>query len=119
MIVRQSYSCPPLMRGHLLKDSGRFQDDMLVILLQLNYTNNELAVTFLELSLAQSNFSIEGAEAPSSRAAVQLSFLPTTAREDILQLSQSACGLRPDFQLSLVEMLKVLFAGFYKCIKIF
>jgi hypothetical protein len=112
MVVRLSYDCPLFKRGQLLKDSGRFQDGMLVSLFQLNCTTKELAVTFLEVSLAQSTFSMEDAEAPTSRATVKLSFLPTTAPEDILQLSQSACGLRPDVQISLVEMPKVLFAGF-------
>ncbi|KAK5225217.1 hypothetical protein LTR47_009642 [Exophiala xenobiotica] len=117
MLVRTSYHCPSFMRGHKLYHSSRFQEGMLVALLQLNHMTNELSVFFLGVSLSQSTFSMDSSNGGGQRAAVQLAFLPTTTRQEILQLSRHALGLCAESQLALVEFPKVLFAGFYNCLK--
>ncbi|KIW23329.1 uncharacterized protein PV07_11537 [Cladophialophora immunda] len=117
MVVRVSYDCPPFMRAQKLYDSGRFQKGMLVALLQLNHATMKLSVYFLEVHLAQSTFSMECFDGRGTRAAVQLSFLPTTTHDDVLQLCRHALGLCEGNELYLVEFPKVLFAGFYNCLK--
>ncbi|KAJ9610528.1 hypothetical protein H2200_005305 [Cladophialophora chaetospira] len=117
MVVRVSYDCPPFMRGQKLYESGRFKEGMLVALLELDHTTMELAVYCMEVNLAQSTFSMDSFEGGGTRAAVQLSFLPTSSREDVLQLCRHALSLKMDSELCLVEFPKLLFAGFYNCLK--
>ncbi len=117
MVVRVSYDCPPFMRGHRLHESGRFKEGMLVTLLELDHTTMEFAVYYMEVNLAQSTFSMNGYDGGGSRAAVQLSFLPTSSHDDVLQLCRQAMGLKMDSELYLVEFPKVLYAGFYNCLK--
>ena len=117
MVVRVSYDCPPFMRGRKLHDSGRFKEGMLVALLQLNHTTMEMSVTYLEVSLAQSTFSMDSFDGQGIRAAVQLSFLSTTSHEEVLQLCRYTLGLPKDCELYLIEFPKVLFAGIYHCLQ--
>ncbi|KAK6364227.1 hypothetical protein LTS17_012398 [Exophiala oligosperma] len=117
ILVRASYHCPSFMRGRRMYGSGRFQEGMLVALLQLDRITNELSVFFLEVSLSQSTYSMDMSGGGGERAAVQMSFLPTSTREDVLQLSRHVLGLCSDTDTALVEFPKVLFAGFYNCLK--
>ncbi|ETI26015.1 hypothetical protein G647_02792 [Cladophialophora carrionii CBS 160.54] len=117
MVVRVSYDCPPFMRGRKLYDAGHFQRGMLVALLQLNNTTMEFSVYYMEVSLAQTTFSMDAFDGRGTQAAVQLSFLPPSSHDDILQLCRHALRLKTDNELYLVEFPKVLFAGFYNCLK--
>ncbi|EXJ74314.1 uncharacterized protein A1O5_02610 [Cladophialophora psammophila CBS 110553] len=117
MVVRISYDCPPFMRGQKLYDSGRFQKGMLVALLQLDHATMKLSVYFLEVHLAQNTFSMDCFDGRGTRAAVQLSFLPTTTHDEVLQFCRNALGLCSGSEMYLVEFPKVLFAGFYNCLK--
>ncbi|OAL33033.1 hypothetical protein AYO22_00118 [Fonsecaea multimorphosa] len=117
MLVRVSYDCPSFMRAQKLYDSGRFQKGMLVALLQLDHATMKLSVYFMEVHLAQSTFSMDCFDGHGTRAAVQLSFLPTTSHDDVLQLCRHALGLCTGSELYLVEFPKLLFAGFYNCLK--
>lgn len=117
MLARASYHCPSFLRGRRMYGSGRFQEGMLVALLQLDHITNEFSVYFLEVSLSQSTYSMDKSGGGGERAAVQMSFLPTSTREDVLQLSRHVLGLCSEAQLALVEFPKVLFAGFYNCLK--
>ncbi|KIW10480.1 hypothetical protein PV08_11444 [Exophiala spinifera] len=117
LLVRASYHCPSFMKGQRMYGSGRFAEGMLVALLQLDLITNELSVSFLEVKFSQSTFSMDKAGGDGERAAVQMSFLPTSTREDVLQLSRHVLGLSTETQLALVEFPKVLFAGFYNCLK--
>lgn len=117
MVVRASYDCPSFMRGRKMYDCGRFQEGMLVALLQLDHATSELSTYFLEVNLSQSTFSMDSLDGGGRRAAVQLAFLPTSTRDDVLQLSRLGLGLCQQTELALVEFPKVLFAGFYHCLK--
>lgn len=117
MLVRVSYDCPRFMRGHKMYDSGRLNESVLVALLQLDHHTRELSVYFLEVHLTQSTFSMQGLGHDDTRAAVQLAFLPTSKHDDVLQLCHHAMGTCPQRELFLVEFPKVLFAGFYHCLK--
>ncbi|KAK5021511.1 hypothetical protein LTS07_010918 [Exophiala sideris] len=117
MVVRASYTCPSFMRGRLMYDCGRFQEGMLVALLQLDHSTRELSIYFLEVSLSQSTFSMDNFDGGGHRAAVQLAFLPTSTRDDVHQLCRLGLGLRQHTELVLVEFPKVLFVGFYHCLK--
>ncbi|OAP63427.1 hypothetical protein AYL99_02654 [Fonsecaea erecta] len=117
MLVRVSYDCPPFMRAQRLYDSGRFQKGMLVALLQLNHATMTLSVYFMEVHLAQSTFSMNSFDGGGTRAAVQLSFLPTTTHGEVLQLCRHTLGLCTGSELYLIEFPKVLFAGFYNCLR--
>ncbi|OAG40425.1 hypothetical protein AYO21_05325 [Fonsecaea monophora] len=117
MTVRVSYDCPLFMRAQKLYHSGRFQKGMLVALLQLDHATMKLAVYFLEVHQAQSTFSMECFDGRGTRAAVQLSFLPTTTPDDVLQLCRHALGLCGGSELYLIEFPKVLFAGLYNCLR--
>ena len=117
MVARVSYNCPGFMRGQKLYDSGRFPEGMLVALLELDRSSMEFSAYYMEVNLAQSTFSMDGFGGNGTRAAVQLSFLPTSSHDDVLQMCRYALELRPDSELYLVEFPKVLFAGFYNCLK--
>ncbi|EXJ56956.1 hypothetical protein A1O7_07300 [Cladophialophora yegresii CBS 114405] len=117
MVVRVSYDCPPFMRGRNLYESGRFQNGMLVALLQLNNTTMEFSVYYMEVTLAQTTFSMDAFNGRGTQAAVQLNFLPTSSHDDVLQLCRHALGLKMDNELYLVEFPKILFAGVYNCLK--
>ena len=117
MVGRVSFECPAFMRGQKLYDSGRFKEGMLLVLLELDHRTKEFSVYYLEVSLAQSTFSMESFGGKGRRAAVQVSFLPTSNHDDILQICRYALDLRPECELYLVEFPKLLFAGFYNCLK--
>lgn len=116
MLARLSYHCPKFMRGSKMYDSGRFQEGMLVAVLELDHLTNELSVYFMEVNLAQSTMSMDSLNGAGLRAAVQLSFLPKCERDDVHQLSRHALRLRPESELVLVEFSKVLYAGFHNCL---
>ncbi|KAI1630197.1 hypothetical protein EDD37DRAFT_557542 [Exophiala viscosa] len=117
IVVRASYTCPAFMRGRFMYDCGRLQEGMLMALLQLDHSTRELSVYFLEVSLSQSTFSMDSFNGGGRRAAVQLAFLPTSSRDDVHQLCRLGLGLCQHTELVLVEFPKVLFAGFYNCLK--
>lgn len=116
MLVRLSYHCPKFMRGAKMYDSGRFQEGMLVAILELDHSTNELSVYFMEVNLAQSTMSMNALNGAGLRAAVQLSFLAKCNRDDVHQLARHALRLRPESELVLVEFPKVLYAGFHNCL---
>ncbi|KEF60781.1 uncharacterized protein A1O9_02343 [Exophiala aquamarina CBS 119918] len=116
MLVRLSYHCPNFMRGAKMYNSGRFQEGMLVAILELDYPTRELSVYFMEVNLAQSTMSMNALNGAGLRAAVQLSFLPKCPRDDVHQLSRHALRLRPQSELVLVEFPKLLYAGFHNCL---
>jgi len=116
MLVRLSYHCPNFMRGAKMYASGRFQEGMLVAILELDHSTDELSVYFMEVNLAQSTMSMDALNGAGLRAAVQLSFPPKCNRDDVHQLARHALRLRPESELVLVEFPKVLYAGFYNCL---
>ncbi|EXJ83035.1 hypothetical protein A1O3_06852 [Capronia epimyces CBS 606.96] len=117
MLVRVSYDCPPFMRGRKMYNSHRFQEGMLVALIKLDHITNQFSVVFLEVNLSQTTFSMDSFKGGGRRAAVQLAFLPSSRYDDVLQLCRHALGLCQQCELFLVEFPKVLFAGFYNCLK--
>lgn len=117
MVVRVSYDCPEFMRGHKMSGCGRFKEGMLVALLQLDPKAMDFSVYYMTVSMAQSTFSMDSFGGRGARAAVQLTFPPTTSQDEVLQLCRHALGQRSDCELYLVEFPKVLFAGFYNCLK--
>lgn len=117
MVVRVSYDCPEFMRGQKMSSCSRFKEGMLVALLQLDPKAMDFSVYYMTVSMAQSTFSMDSFNGQGARAAVQLSLLPTAAQHEVLQLCRHALGQRRDCELYLVEFPKVLFAGFYNCLK--
>lgn len=117
MLVRISYDCPSFMRGRKMYESHRFQEGMLAALIKLDHVTREFSVFFLEVHLAQTTFSMDSLKGGGRRAAVQLAFLPSSKHDDALQLCRHALGLCEQCELFLVEFPKVLFAGFYNCLK--
>src|ERR1700743_175862 len=71
----------------------------------------------MKVSLPQPTYSMDSLGGCGTRAAVQLSFLPTSSYDNVLQLCRHAVGLSPESEFCLVEFPKVLFAGFYNCLK--
>lgn len=117
LLARVSYDCPPFMRGGKMYESGRFKKGMLAALLHLDHATNELSVHFLEVHLSQSTFSMDSLNGAGRRAAVQLSFLQTSKREDVLELCRLGVGLSPQSELVLVEFPRALLAGFHHCLR--
>ncbi|KAK5064874.1 hypothetical protein LTR84_000708 [Exophiala bonariae] len=116
MLARLSYHCPTFMRGTLIYDSGRFREGMLVALLELDASNNEFSVNFMEVHLVQSTMSMNTFGGAGIRAAVQLSFPLTSTRDQVHHICRHALRLRDDARLVLVEFPKVLYAGFHSCL---
>lgn len=116
MLARLSYHCPTFMRGSNMYTSDRFKEGMLVAVLALDRITNVFSVYFMEIHLAQSTMSMNSFGGAGLRAAVQLSFLPTTPRFHLHQLCRHALRLCDETDLVLVEFPKLLYVGFHSCL---
>jgi hypothetical protein len=117
MLVRASYDCPPFMRGPKMYDAGRFKQGMLVAILELERTTGELSIHYFEVEQAQTTFSMDALGGGGTRAALTLSFPPTRNHDDVHQMIRLAVGAKIGSEMYLVEFPKVLFAGFYNCLR--
>ena len=116
MLVRVSYDCPNSMLGRQMQSSGRFEKGMLCALVGLDDDAERLSTTFFSVHLSQSTHSMQRTTGNSTRAAVQLAFTQPPKHEDVLQVTRYAHGL-DTARFVLVEFPKLLYEGFYPCLK--
>jgi hypothetical protein len=116
MLVRVSYDCPRNMQGRKMHSSGRLEENMLCALVGLDEERERLSTKFFSIHLSQSTYSMQRATANRSRAAVQLAFTSSTNHEDVLEIARYAQGLDAA-RFVLVEFPKLLYEGFYPCLK--
>lgn len=116
MLIRVSYDCPRNMQGRQMHTSGRLEESMLCALVGLDEEREHLFTQFFTIHLRQSTYSMQRVTANDSRAAVQLAFTSSTNHEDVLQIARYAQGLEAA-RFVLVEFPKLLYGGFYPCLK--
>ena len=116
MLVRVSYDCPDSMQGRQMQSSGRFEEGMLCALTGLDDDAEGLFTTFFSIHLRQSTYSMQRTTGNNSRAAVQLAFAKSANHEDVLRVARYAHGL-DTARFILVEFPKLLYEGFYPCLK--
>ena len=116
VLARVSFDCPKFMQGTSIHQTGRFEEGMLVALLCLNTSTNELDVWYLQVHLLQSTHSMTGRATPGRKAAVQLAFLPNTTSDTVTKFAHCAQKLSSETQICMVEYPKVLHAGFFNCL---
>jgi hypothetical protein len=116
MLIRVSYDCPRNMQGRQMHSSGRFEKGMLCALVGLDEDHESLSTTFFSVHLSQSTYSMQRATGNDMRAAVQLAFPKSATQEDILRNVRYAQGIDVA-QFVLVEFPKLLYEGFYPCLK--
>jgi hypothetical protein len=116
MLVRVSYDCPRNMQGRQMHSSGRLEKGMLCALVGLDEDCENFSTTFFSIHLSQSTYSMQRATGNGSRAAVQLAFTNSTDYEGLLQIVRYAQGLHAA-RFVLVEFPKLLYEGFYPCLK--
>lgn len=116
LLIRASYACPIHMRGRQMHTSGRFEEGMLCAILGLDGDGVSLSTTFFTVHLSQSTNSVTTKDRSSVRAAVQLAFPRSAKEEDILQFVRYAQDVTCA-RFVLVEFPKVLYEGFYWCLK--
>ena len=113
VLVRLSFNCPPFMRGLKIHHTGRFEEGMLVALLCLNTSTSRLEIHYLKIHKLQSTKSMSMRGGHGRKAAVQLCFLPETPESTVQQFARFAQKACPEIEMALVELPKLLFAGFF------
>ncbi|KAL9107511.1 MAG: hypothetical protein Q9227_007613 [Pyrenula ochraceoflavens] len=111
LIAQLSFDCPNSMRGQKMKSSGRLEEGMLCALVGIGDDQPELSITFFEINLRQSTFSMDPKGGAGLRAAVQVALAERDNTDDLLRITRNIQGLGTS-RFVLVEFPGALYAGF-------